>query len=256
VILLAPAVLRDAGPVAHEECVSTTTPAPIEKFPGDETLLQAAESKGAAAPCGPGDLAISEPARGNAARRRDFEALALPLGPSLRATARHLVRDSSAADDLVQEAFLRAYRSFDRFEPGTNIRAWLFTILFSVVVNAYRKARIEQDTVSIAELEARFDRGLELADPTAHLAIVENVSRVHDAVRVNQALAALPEPFRSAVVLVDIQEFPYEEAAAVIGCPIGTLRSRLFRGRRAIAALLATVYEDPNTSGSGGTDGA
>jgi RNA polymerase sigma-70 factor (ECF subfamily) len=169
--------------------------------------------------------------------------LALPIAPSLRATARHLVRDSSAADDLVQEAFLRAYRSFDRFEAGTNIRAWLFTILYSVVASAYRKARIERYVVSIEELEARFDRSVELPDPTAHLAIVESASRVHDARRVARALVLLPEPFRSAVVLVDVQEFSYEEAAAVVGCPLGTLRSRLFRGRRAIAALLAGGHE-------------
>ena len=155
----------------------------------------------------------------------------------------------------MQEAFLRAYRSFDRFEPGTNIRAWLFTILYSVVANAHRRARSEQGTMSIEELEARFDHGVELVDPTAHIAIVENASRVYDAARVEHALAALPELFRRAVVLVDVQEFSYEEAAAVVGCPIGTLRSRLFRGRRAIAALLAGAHEDPNSSGRGGTDG-
>ena len=191
---------------------------------------------------------------GRADRRRDFEALALPLAPALRATARTLVRDFSAADDLVQEALLRAYRSFDRFEPGTNARAWLFTILYSVVANTYRKTRVERDAVSLEELEARSLRRVELPDPSAHLAIEENVSRAHDAVRVADALARLPEPFRSAVVLVDIQEFSYGEAAAVVGCPIGTLRSRLFRGRRAIAALLSPTQEGADTSRSGETD--
>jgi RNA polymerase sigma-70 factor (ECF subfamily) len=181
--------------------------------------------------------------------------LALPIAPSLRATARYLVRDSSAADDLVQEAFLRAYRSFDRFEPGTNIRAWLFTILYSVVASAYRKARIERETVSIEELEDRFHRSIELPDPRAHLAIVESASRVHETDRVAGALAALPELFRSAIVLVDVHEFSYEEAAAAVGCPVGTLRSRLFRGRRVIAALLSPTHEGPDTGGSGRGNG-
>jgi len=157
--------------------------------------------------------------------------------PALRAAARRLVRGAASADDLVQESLLRAYRTFDNFAPGTNARAWLFTILYSVFANTHRRARIERQTVPIEDLETRFDRGLELAQTTA-VAPLESVLRSEDLAQLERALDALPEPFRSAVLLVDLDELSYEDAAAIMTCPVGTLRSRLFRGRRALAALL------------------
>ena len=174
-----------------------------------------------------------------AERRRTFERIALPLAPGLRAAARRLTRPAEAADDLVQETFLRAYRTFDSFVPGTNARAWLFTILYSIHANASQKQHTARGTVSMNEMESRFERGLEFPDPKAHHAVLDNARLAWDGSEAQRALAALPDPFRSAVVLVDLDELSYEEAAEVLGCPVGTLRSRLFRGRRVLAVALA-----------------
>ena len=172
-------------------------------------------------------------------RRLEFERVALPLAPSLRASARRLTRPAEAADDLVQETFLRAYRTFDSFLPGTNARAWLFTILYSIHKNASRKHHTSLGTVSMNAMEERFERGLDFPDPEAHRAVLDNPRLVWDGSEAQQALAALPEPFRAAVALVDLDDLSYEEAAEVLGCPVGTLRSRLFRGRKVLAVGLA-----------------
>lgn len=172
-------------------------------------------------------------------RRREFERVALPFARNLRAAARRLARPPEAADDFVQETFLRAYRTFDSFVPGTNVRAWLFTILYSIHANATQKQHTARGTVSMSQLEARFERGLEFPDPDAHNAVLNSVRLAWDGSEAQQALAALPEPFRSAVTLVDLDELSYEAAAEVLGCPVGTLRSRLFRGRKVLAVALA-----------------
>lgn len=163
----------------------------------------------------------------------------MPLLPALAGTARRLLRDGSSVPDLVQETFLRAYRTFDSFVPGTNGKAWLLTILYSIFNNAYRKQVRERGTISIEDYEARFDRALEVPDPEAHRTILDNPNLSWGRSAVEEAFDRLPEPYRTAVLLVDIEELSYEDAAATLGCPVGTLRSRLFRGRRALAAELA-----------------
>ena len=169
--------------------------------------------------------------------RGEFETLVLPLLPQLYRFALRLARNPDTASDLVQETSLRAYRTFSNFKPGTNARAWLFTILYSVFVNAYRKAEREP-VVSVEELEARFERRLELPDWKAHEQIIDNPRLAWGPTEVEQALAGLPDAFRMAVMLVDIDELTYEEAAGIMDCPVGTLRSRLFRGRRLLASEL------------------
>jgi RNA polymerase sigma-70 factor (ECF subfamily) len=156
-------------------------------------------------------------------RRAEFERLALPMAPRLRAAARRWCSHTAAADDAVQEAYLRAYRTFDAFQPGTNAAAWLFTILYSVCANERDHRRIR--------IAVPLDEGASFpseppAEPLAHT-------------ETGRALDALEEPFRSAVVLVDVGELSYEEAARAMGCAAGTLRSRLSRGRRALAERLA-----------------
>jgi RNA polymerase sigma-70 factor (ECF subfamily) len=175
--------------------------------------------------------------RGEAERRERFETLALPLAPVLRAAARRAVGRAEFADDLVQETYLRAYRSFDAFVPGTNERAWLFTILYSVCANHRRYEHVRR-TESIDDLEARASRALALADPTAERAVEAGATLAWRGTESERALRTLPEPFRAAVELVDLAELSYEEAAAIVGCPVGTLRSRLFRGRRVLASML------------------
>ncbi len=184
----------------------------------------------------------------HAARRAGFEALALPLAPLLRGVARRLTGRREAADDLVQETFLRAYRTFDGFTPGTNARAWLLTILYSIHANARDAQRRTAGTMSIEEMEDRFEREVEIADEAALRSIEENPRLTWEGSDVERALAALPDPFRTAVVLVDLEDLTYDEAADVLGCPVGTIRSRLARARRALAAsLLAAAGRRPES---------
>jgi RNA polymerase sigma-70 factor (ECF subfamily) len=170
-------------------------------------------------------------------RRRRFEELALPLMQRLYHTALHLTGDGDDAADVLQDTYLRAYRTFDSFRPGTNARAWLFTILYSVFINRRRKRRREVGPLPPDELERRFQR------------YVEQPS--HDAVGqaeawgsswpadVRRALSALPDVFRDAVLLVDVEELSYEEAATALDCPVGTVQSRVFRARRMLHTALA-----------------
>lgn len=155
----------------------------------------------------------------------DFEAIALPFMRALHGTALHLTRRPEDARDLVQETYLRAYRTFDGFTPGTNARAWLFTILYSVFFNGYRRRQREPAQVPWHEVEERFAR-------TAAMDAEQTQLASPLAAAVESALARLPEDFRLAVLLVDLNDLSYEEAAAALGCPLGTVRSRLFRARK------------------------
>jgi RNA polymerase sigma-70 factor, ECF subfamily len=161
-------------------------------------------------------------------RRAQFEVTALPFMRSIYNTAMSLTRRPEDASDLVQETYLRAYRTFANYCPGTNCKAWLFTIMYSIFVNKYRKEQREPESVSVEELEEKFHRSLTAAewDPYS-----EQDAGVIEA-EVAQALNKLPENFRLAVLLVDVEEMSYEEAAAILNCPLGTLRSRLFRARK------------------------
>lgn len=171
-------------------------------------------------------------------KRARFEALALPLMGVLYNTALRLTRASEDAADLVQETFLRAYRTFENFRPGTNGKAWLFTILYSVFVNRWKRARREAGPIPPDELEERFQRFVEVAPGADEEAGKTEAWGERWPPEVEAALRALPEAFRAAVLFVDVQELSYEEAAAVLRCPVGTLRSRLFRGRRLLFASL------------------
>jgi len=133
--------------------------------------------------------------------------------------------DRQRAEDLVQETFLRAYRGFDRFEPGTNIRAWLFTILHRARTDAFRRAgRSPQTTELIGD-------GPAVAPSQDALATGGE--------EVERALAGLPEVFRAAVILRDVEEMSYHEIARVLEVPIGTVMSRIHRGRALLRAALA-----------------
>jgi RNA polymerase sigma-70 factor (ECF subfamily) len=163
-----------------------------------------------------------------------FEAAALPFVNALYNKALHLTRNPEDASDLVQETFLRAYRTFANFAEGTNCKAWLFTILYSIFVNQYRKAQREPDTVSIDELEATYHRELTDASWDDDFAILAGSELDWQGPEVSRALGKLPEEFRAAVLVVDVEQLTYEEAAAILNCPVGTLRSRLFRARRVL----------------------
>ncbi len=161
-------------------------------------------------------------------KRDQFEAIALPFTKSIYNTALRLTHRPEDASDLVQETCLRAYRTFSNFTPGTNCKAWLFTIMYSVFVNRYRREQREPKSVSIEELEEKFHRSLAAAEWDSHL--TPNPGEM--GAEVDRALNQLPENFRLTVLLVDVEEMTYEEAAAILNCAVGPVRSRLFRARK------------------------
>lgn len=170
--------------------------------------------------------------RSEDSRRTAFERLVSPLYTALYRTARRLAGGDADAPDLVQETCLRAFRTFDTFVPGTNAKAWLFTILYSIAINRARRRRREPETLPGEEIDRRYES--HTAEEPA------SGARQWTDDEVARAIGELPEPFREAVLLVDLEELTYEEAATSLGCPVGTLRSRLFRGRKLLAISLAS----------------
>ncbi len=148
----------------------------------------------------------------------------LPQMRSLFGAAYRMTGNAHDAEDLVQETFLRAYRALDRFESGSNARAWLHTILQRVRTDAFRRKQRRPDTVEL------LGEGPEVAPPQDALA-----SGRED---LERALAALPDVFRTAVVLRDVQELSYAEIAATLGVPVGTVMSRIHRGRSLLREAL------------------
>jgi RNA polymerase sigma-70 factor (ECF subfamily) len=163
--------------------------------------------------------------------RSRFEAEAVPYLEAVFNFARRLTGQDEPAKDLAQDAFLRAYTRFHTFTPGTNCRAWLFTITYSLFVNQYHRGRRDPQLTAFDEEEFVAD-----ASPGAHG--TSTPARAAAAADIEAALARLPDEYRAAVSLVDMERLSYEEAAAVLGCPVGTIRSRLFRARKHLAASL------------------
>lgn len=175
--------------------------------------------------------------------RAAFEAIAMPFTRPLYHTAHRLTRRPEDARDLVQETYLRAYRTFASFEPGTNCRGWLFTVMYSIFINKYHQAAREPEPISLEQLDERFH-----GTTPAYAAALDDVWQrgTHlpsAAAEVDNALAQLPEMFRSAILFVDVEELSYEEAASVLQCPVGTVRSRLFRARKMLFLALRPYAE-------------
>jgi RNA polymerase sigma-70 factor, ECF subfamily len=172
------------------------------------------------------------------AKREAFEAVAIPFMRALHNTALRLTQHPQDAADLVQETFLRAYRTFANFTPGTNCKAWLFTILYSIFANQYRQAKRRPRMESLEELEERLHHFIPASgDPASDITTVEGWGWRWSP-EVERALRQLPEDFRAPLLLVDVEGLSYEEAASVLGCPVGTVGSRLFRGRLSLFAML------------------
>jgi RNA polymerase sigma-70 factor, ECF subfamily len=168
------------------------------------------------------------------ADRSDFEAQATPFMDALYAAAMRLTRNPSDAEDLVQETYLKAYRGFGGFEEGTNLRAWLYRILTNTFINNYRSKKRRPDETEFDEVEDlylyRRLGGLEAAN-VGRSAEDELLDWFSEA-EVKDALEALPEQFRMAVLLADVEGFSYKEIADMLEIPIGTVMSRLHRGRK------------------------
>jgi RNA polymerase sigma-70 factor (ECF subfamily) len=172
-----------------------------------------------------------------------FERDVLPLLSNLYSAALRLTRNPSDAEDLVQEAYLRAYRGFSGFQEGTNLRAWMYRILTNTFINSYRKKQRQPQTVSDEDIEDwyLYDRlGDSAAEASAETSVLERIPDED----VQRALEALPEQFRMAVWLADVEGFSYKEIAEILDVPIGTVMSRLHRGRKSLQkALWETVRE-------------
>jgi RNA polymerase sigma-70 factor (ECF subfamily) len=160
-----------------------------------------------------------------------FDAAVARHTPALREAARRLTGSRDEAEDLVQDAVMRAWTFWDRFEPGSNARAWLHRILVNTFINAYRKQRRERELFRLAAEESRRE---------AHTAIEYRYAQ-RDGVgdEVGSALATLPAEFRAVVELVDLADLSYREVATELGCPIGTVMSRLHRARKHLQEMLA-----------------
>ena len=170
--------------------------------------------------------------------KQDFEALVLPHLDPLYSAALRLTKNERDAEDLVQDTCMRAYRFFDKFERGTNIKAWLFKILTNTFINRYRRKVKERTVTEGAEREAVHEAFISrdasdyAANPEQYMfdrLLSDDVLR---------AIDALPIDFRLVVILADLQEFSYKEIAEILEVPVGTVMSRLFRGRKALQRAL------------------
>jgi len=177
----------------------------------------------------------------NAIQRRDtrseFEALALGHLDSLYACGLRMTRDPRDSEDLVQDTMLAAYRFFDKFEPGTNIKAWLYKILTNTFINKYRKRvreREVRDLIDQDETPSLMSEDVAEKSRDPESAIVGAL--LSDDVK--RALDGVPYDYRMAVVLCDLEEFTYKEIADIMDCPVGTVMSRLHRGRRLLQKSL------------------
>jgi RNA polymerase sigma-70 factor, ECF subfamily len=174
----------------------------------------------------------------NSARglHKEFEREAIPHSDILYNYALRMTGNADDARDLLQETFLKAFRFWDKYEKGTNVRAWLFRIMKNTYINVYRKAVKEPDTVDYNDIQNFYNiirensaDGNDLQEKLFGHLLDDDVTK---------ALEALPEEFRTVVILCDIEGLTYEEIAEFVECPVGTVRSRLHRGRKLLYAKL------------------
>lgn len=172
-------------------------------------------------------------AKDTEAKRAAFEQEALPHLDTVYRVALRLSRDEAQADDLTQETMLKAFRSWHQYRPGTNVRAWLLTILRHTFINEYRKARRAGPQVDVSEIEA--------FTVFEHVQETDPEGRFFDQLvddEILRAIDRLPEEFRETLILSDVEGLPYAEIAEITGVPVGTVKSRLFRARQSLQKVL------------------
>jgi RNA polymerase sigma-70 factor, ECF subfamily len=177
-----------------------------------------------------------------------FESHLTPILTAAYGVALHMTRHGGDAEDLVQEAALHAFRAFDSFQEGTNFKAWFFRILTNLFINAYRRRQREPGIDTLSDLEDApalylFKRTQEMGMQTWTSDPAALVLEKFEAEQVCRAIAALPEDYRVVSALYFMEEFSYQEIAEMVGCPVGTVRSRLHRGRRMLQKALWHIAE-------------
>ena len=213
---------------------SATAAVPVPERAVDAPATDGAEAEAEATPPGEAEL------------RSLFEEQALPFMDQLYAAAMRMTRNPADASDLVQETFVKAFAAFRQFQQGTNLKAWLYRIQTNTFINTYRKKQRDPYQGTIDELEDWQLGGAESATRTSgstRSAEAEAIDHLPDSA-VKDALQKVPEDFRMAVYFADVEGFSYQEIADIMKTPVGTVMSRLHRGRRLLRGLLADYARD------------
>jgi RNA polymerase sigma-70 factor, ECF subfamily len=186
----------------------------------------------------PGPNELADPSR--------FADEAMQFAPQLFGSALRMTRNRADAEDLVQETLLKAFRSYDSFDAGTNLRAWLFRILTNTFINSYRAKQSRPLESELGDLEDLYlyKRLPELAQRTRTQSAEDEIFDLFTDDEVKRALEDLPESFLLPVLLADVQDFSYQEIATMLDIPIGTVMSRLHRGRKALQKALVQFAEE------------
>jgi RNA polymerase sigma-70 factor, ECF subfamily len=168
----------------------------------------------------------------------NFDNGELPYRPQLYKTALRLTRRAEDAEDLLQETYLKAYRHYASFQPGTNLKAWLFKILKNTFINEYRRRKQIPGQVDFAEFEETFESALTQTASSLPKTPEDDIMEISWDAEVRQAMLALPHNYKVVVLLADIEGYAYKEVAAILAIPVGTVMSRLYRGRRLLEKAL------------------